>query len=105
MLLVVDVGNTQTHIGLISGGDVVDEWRLATIRHRTSDEIAGTLQGLFTLRGTMVREVVDEVGVASVVPRLTQQWVEMSEKHLGVAAFVVGPGARTGMYKVSAAGE
>ena len=55
MLLVVDVGNTQTHIGLISGGDVVDEWRLATIRHRTSDEIAGTLQSLFTLRGAMVR--------------------------------------------------
>ena len=97
MLLVVDVGNTQTHIGLISGGDVVDEWRLATIRHRTSDEIAGMLQSLFTLRDTMVREVVDEVGVASVVPRLTQQWVEMSEKHLGVEAFVVGPGARTGM--------
>jgi type III pantothenate kinase len=97
MLLVVDVGNTQTHIGLISGGDVVDEWRLATVRHRTSDEIAGLLQGFFSLRGTMVRDAVDEVGIASVVPRLTQQWVEMCEKHLGVDAFVVGPGARTGM--------
>jgi type III pantothenate kinase len=97
MLLVVDVGNTQTHIGLISGGDVVDEWHLATVRHRTSDEIAGLLQGFFSLRGTMVRDAVDEVGIASVVPRLTQQWVEMCEKHLGVDAFVVGPGARTGM--------
>ena len=38
-----------------------------------------------------------EVGVASVVPRLTQQWEEMCEKHLGIQAFVVGPGARTGM--------
>jgi type III pantothenate kinase len=97
VLLVADVGNTQTHIGLVSGGQVVDEWRLATIRHRTSDELAGMLQSLFTLRGTTMRDVVDEVGIASVVPRLTQQWVEMCDKHLGVDAFVVGPGARTGM--------
>jgi type III pantothenate kinase len=97
MLLVVDVGNTQTHIGLIDAGVVVEEWRMATVRHRTSDEIAGMLQGLFSLKGTHVREMIDEVGVASVVPRLTQQWVEMCEKHLGVEAFVVGPGARTGM--------
>jgi len=97
MLLVVDVGNTQTHVGLSSGGDVVDEWRIATVRHRTSDEIAGLLQGFFSLQGTRLREAVDEVGIASVVPRLTQQWVEMCDRHLGVDAFVVGPGARTGM--------
>lgn len=97
MLLVVDVGNTQTHIGVIDDGTVVDEWRMATVRHRTSDEIAGVLQGLFSLRGQRLKETIDEVGVASVVPRLTQQWEEMCQKHLGVTAFVVGPGARTGM--------
>jgi type III pantothenate kinase len=97
MLLVVDVGNTQTHIGVIAGGSVVDEWRMATVRHRTSDEIAGMLQGLFSLKGERLKEVVDEVGVASVVPRLTQQWEEMCVKHLGIRAFVVGPGGRTGM--------
>ena len=97
MLLVVDVGNTQTHIGLMDSGSVAGEWRLATVRHRTSDEIAGLLQGFFSLQDTRLKESVDEVGIASVVPRLTQQWVEMSEKHLGVEAFVVGPGARTGM--------
>ncbi len=97
MLLVVDVGNTQTHVGLSDAGEVVNEWRMATVRHRTSDEIAGLLQGFFSLRGERVREAVDEVGIASVVPRLTQQWVEMCAKHLGVTAFVVGPGARTGM--------
>jgi type III pantothenate kinase len=97
MLLVVDVGNTQTHIGVIDGGAVVDEWRIATVRHRTSDEIAGLLQGFFSLQGRRLKEVVDEVGIASVVPRLTQQWVEMCRKHLDIEAFVVGPGARTGM--------
>ncbi len=97
MLLVVDVGNTQIHIGVIDDGKVTDEWRMATVRHRTSDEIAGMLQGLFSLKGERLKEVIDEVGVASVVPRLTQQWEEMCEKHLGLSAFVVGPGARTGM--------
>lgn len=97
MLLVVDVGNTQTHLGVIDGGAVVDEWRIATVRHRTSDEIAGLLQGFFSLCGRRLKDEVDEVGIASVVPRLTQQWEEMCEKHLGVRAFVVGPGARTGM--------
>ena len=97
MLLVVDIGNTQTHIGLMDEGAVVSEWRLATVRHRTSDEIAGLLQGFFSLHKTGFVEAVDEVGIASVVPRLTQQWVEMCARHLDVEAFVVGPGARTGM--------
>jgi type III pantothenate kinase len=97
MLLVVDVGNTQTHLGLSEGGEITCEWRIATVSHRTSDEIAGLLQGFFSLQGLRFRDAVDEVGIASVVPRLTQQWEEMCEKHLGVSAFVVGPGARTGM--------
>ena len=97
MLLVVDVGNTQTHIGVSEAGEITREWRLATVRHRTSDEIAGLLQGLFSLQGQRLGEAIDEVGIASVVPRLTQQWEEMCEKHLNVRAFVVGPGARTGM--------
>jgi type III pantothenate kinase len=98
VLLAVDVGNTQTHFGLIDAGRVVDDWRIATVSHRTSDEIAGLLQGVFSLRGARLRDEVDEVGIASVVPRLTQQWVEMCGKHLGVTAFVVGPGVRTGMH-------
>ena len=97
MLLVVDVGNTQTVIGLIEAGEVAHHWRLATVRHRTGDEIAGLLQGFFSLIGLRARDEIDEVGIASVVPRLTLQWTEMCEKHLGVTPFVVGPGARTGM--------
>jgi type III pantothenate kinase len=93
----VDVGNTQTVAGLVEGGEVVNDWRIATVRHRTSDEIAGLLQGFFSLAGMRLVEDVDEVGIASVVPRLTLQWTRMCEKHLGLTPFVVGPGARTGM--------
>ena len=97
MLLVIDVGNTQTVIGLSDGGVLANDWRIATVRHRTSDEMAGLLQGFFSLLGLRLREAVDEVAVASVVPRLTAQWVTMSEKHLGLTPFVLGPGVRTGM--------
>jgi type III pantothenate kinase len=97
VLLVVDVGNTQTHIGLMADGQVVSEWRIATVRHRTSDELAGLLQGFFSLQRETLREAVDEVGIASVVPRLTQMWTEMCDKHLGIIPFVVGPGTRTGI--------
>ena len=97
MLLVVDVGNTQTHVGLMDAGVLIDDWRIATVQHRTGDEIAGLLHGLLALRGMSASEAIDEIGIASVVPRLTQQWLEMAAKYLGVEAFVVGPGIRTGM--------
>ncbi|HMK93424.1 MAG TPA: type III pantothenate kinase [Thermoleophilia bacterium] len=97
MLLVIDVGNTQTVIGLLDDGAIVADWRLATVRHRTADELAGLLQGFFSLLGERLRDTVDAMAVASVVPRLTAQWVTMGEKHLGLTPFVVGPGIRTGM--------
>ena len=68
MLLVVDVGNTQTHVGLMDAGDVVGEWRLATVRHRTSDEIAGLLQGFFSLQGLRLKDAIDEVVVLPCAP-------------------------------------
>ena len=97
MLLAVDVGNTQTAVGLMEGAAIVDDWHIATVRHRTGDEIAGLLAGFLAMRGERPREVIDEVAVASVVPRLTTQWVEMCEKHLGLTPFVIGPGVRTGI--------
>ena len=56
MLLVVDVGNTQTVIGLLDGGAIVADWRIATVRHRTADEMAGLLQGFFSLLGERLQE-------------------------------------------------
>lgn len=97
MLLAVDVGNTQTVIGLLDAGEIVNDWRIATVAHRTSDEIAGLLAGFFALLDQRPGDLIDEVAIASVVPRLTTQWVTMCEKHLGLTAFVVGPGVRTGM--------
>ena len=40
MLLTIDVGNTQTVLGLFSGNDLTDHWRIATVAERTADELA-----------------------------------------------------------------
>jgi type III pantothenate kinase len=97
VLLAVDVGNTQTVVGLLNDGAVVEHWRTATSPHRTGDELAGLLAGLFSLQEARPTDLVEEVGIASVVPRLTTEWVDMCQRRLGVEAFVVGPGVRTGM--------
>jgi type III pantothenate kinase len=97
VLLAVDVGNTQTMIGLMEGDRIEHDWRIATVRHRTGDEIAGLLAGFFSLTDWRPQEAIDEVGIASVVPRLTWQWQLMCEKHLKITPFIIGPGTRTGM--------
>ena len=47
MLLVVDVGNTQTHLGAYDGTDLVEHWRFATVRKSTVDELGAALVVLF----------------------------------------------------------
>ena len=51
MLLVVDVGNTQTHIGTYHDGELVEHWRFATVRESTADELGAALRSLLALRG------------------------------------------------------
>ena len=51
MLLAVDVGNTQTHLGMFRGDELVEHWRFATVRDATGDELATVLVNLLALRG------------------------------------------------------
>ena len=51
MLLVVDVGNTQTHFGTFRGDELVEHWRFATVRDSTADELGAALRNLLELRG------------------------------------------------------
>jgi type III pantothenate kinase len=96
MLLVVDVGNTQTHIGTYEGGELVEHWRFATVRDSTADEIGAALRNLVELRGVDL-EQIDSSIVSSTVPQLGPQWLEMTERYLGHEMLVVGPGFKTGM--------
>src|SRR5215213_8138391 len=96
MLLVVDVGNTQTHLGTFDGAELVEHWRFATVRKSTADELGAALRALLALRGLSFRDV-DASIVSSTVPRLRAEWEEVGERYLGHELLVVGPGLRTGM--------
>jgi len=97
-LLVVDVGNTQTHFGLFEAGgtDVVEQWRFATVRESTSDELGAALSNLLGLRGLRFGDVGSSI-VSSTVPQLSEQWRQMSSSYLGHEMLVVGPAIKTGM--------
>jgi type III pantothenate kinase len=98
MLLVVDVGNTQTHFGVFPRGeDVVSEhWRFATVRESTSDELGAALSNLLALRGLGFDDINSSI-VSSTVPQLSEQWTAMARRYLGHEMLVVGPTIRTGM--------
>ena len=76
MLLVVDVGNTQTHLGTYRDGELVQHWRFATVRESTADELGAALRNLLALRG-MHLEMLDGMIVSSTVPQLRPEWTAM----------------------------
>lgn len=98
MLLVVDVGNTQTHFGVFTGDDetISEHWRFATVRQSTGDELGAALSNLLALRGLKFGDVQHSI-VSSTVPQLSEQWLLMSERYLARPTLVVGPSIRTGM--------
>ncbi|WP_372788058.1 type III pantothenate kinase [Paraconexibacter sp.] len=97
MLLVVDVGNTQTHFGTYSPeGELVEHWRFATVRSSTADELGAALRNLLELRGVGLADL-DASIVSSTVPQLAPEWAEMASRYLMHEMVVVGPGIRTGM--------
>ena len=96
MLLAIDLGNTQTHIGMFRGEDLVENWRLATVRETTGDELATLLVSLLELRDLRLRDV-DDVILSSVVPQLTPEYERLAERYLPGSLTVVGPGMKTGM--------
>jgi type III pantothenate kinase len=96
MLLVVDVGNTQTHFGTWRDDELVEHWRFATVRESTADELGAALRSLLELRGVTLADL-DASIVSSTVPQLGPEWADMASRYLGHEMLVVGPGIRTGM--------
>lgn len=97
MLLAVDVGNTQTHLGAFDGNDLVEHWRFQTRPGMTGDELAERISGFFELRGMRLGDAGGII-VSSVVPPLGAQYELLAERYLGGArCLLVGPGIKTGM--------
>src|SRR5688500_16839799 len=91
MLLAVDVGNTQTVLGLYRGDELADHFRLATDRSRTGDELGVTLAALLDL------EDVDGICLATTVPALQREWERVADRWARAPLLVVGPGIKTGI--------
>jgi type III pantothenate kinase len=96
MLLAVDVGNTQTVLGLFDSEQLVEHWRVATEAERTGDELAALFADLLDLRGRSFDDVSD-VSLSSTVPLLGRAYQELAERHIDAPLLVLGPGTRTGI--------
>lgn len=96
MLLAIDVGNTQTHVGMFRGEELVEHWRFATGREATADELATTISGLLALRDLGLDDVEAAI-ISSVVPSLAHEYQELSRRYLNDSGALVGPSLKTGM--------
>ncbi len=96
MLLTVDVGNTNTVLGVYRGAGLLAHWRLTTLRDQTVDEYGILTRNLLTLAQLDLREIHGVI-ISSVVPPLNGTLAEMSKRYFSTPALFVEPGVKTGM--------
>ncbi len=96
MLLVIDVGNTNTVLGLYDGDRLVHSWRLTTERQRTTDEYGILCRNLFELTGVEWSSIT-AVAIASVVPPLNHTLWRMSVVYFRTEPLFIDPATNSGM--------
>src|SRR3712207_3319421 len=94
--MAVDVGNTQTVLGLFEGDEVRGQWRLATEAHRTADELAVVFAGLLRLQGMHLDDVSAMI-VSSVVPGLARSYRDLAGEIFEVPFYPVDARMETGL--------
>ena len=94
MLLVIEVGNTNTKIGVYDGPRLLVSWRLTTRREQTSDEYGLFIETLLRTRG-IAPAAVRGVAISNVVPPVQQPLEWMCEKYFSVTPLTVEPGVNT----------
>jgi len=96
MLLAIDIGNTNTVLGLFEGDKLVHDWRIRTEVDMTIDEYAITLRSLFAVHEIPVDSVRDVI-ISCVVPPVLNSTERFCQRFFRTTPLVVGPGIRTGM--------
>src|SRR5438034_9248374 len=96
MLLVIDIGNTNTSLGVFDGDNLVANWRLTTARERTGDEWGVHTRNLFALAGLDFKSI-DAIAIASVVPPLNFTLKRMAEVYFQVTPLFVDHTIETGV--------
>ncbi len=95
-ILVIDIGNTNTVLGLYQGDSLRALWRLGTNREQTADEYGVVIHNLFALENLSAADI-SGIMIASVVPPMDSVLAEMARKYFKMEAQFLGPGTRTGM--------
>ena len=96
MLLVIDIGNSNTVLGIYEHQVLKNNWRIGTDKDRTVDEYAMLIDNLFRLSGLNFSDL-DDVIVSSVVPPMLDTIAGLCQQYFKLTPFVVGPGIKTGM--------
>jgi len=96
VILVMDVGNTQTTVGLYRGETLIHHWRLTTARHRSQDEWGTLFHSLFHFNDLPMDEV-NGVAVCSVVPPADLPIRDMVKRYFGRTPLFIAPGIKTGL--------
>ncbi len=97
MLLAIDVGNTETVVGVFRDEDLAWRWRMATVPDRTADELALLFGGFLQQQELSFDRNVTGVVLSSVVPSATQAIREMVRRYFRFQPVVVEPGVKTGV--------
>ncbi len=96
MLLAVDIGNTDTTLGVFEGEELRATWHMATGIHRMADEYAALLLNLLHHQGLDISEI-KEIALCSVVPPLIATFDELCQRYFNLSPLVVGAGVKTGV--------
>ncbi len=96
MLLVFDVGNTNIVLGVYHGKELLDYWRIATDKDKTSDEYSIVIHQFFQYNGLNIKDVKDVI-ISSVVPNIMYSLEHASRKLFKRDPLIVGSGIKTGM--------
>ncbi|MBC7333455.1 MAG: type III pantothenate kinase [Actinobacteria bacterium] len=94
MLLAIDIGNTQTVVGLFKDNDLLSSWRMVTPRHETSDEIGASVYNFLRNSGYDPQQIRG-LAVSCVVPRILNEIKNMSKRYFGCEAFIVESEVKT----------
>jgi len=95
-LLAIDIGNSNTVVGLFKNSELAQSWRLTTVQERTSDEHGVLVKNLLALSGYDNLKM-DGIAISCVVPPLLPSIRQMSTTYFNCEPFVVQPGIKTGM--------
>jgi type III pantothenate kinase len=100
VLLTIDIGNTNTVLGVFDGERLVDHWRIVTVPDRTADELAVVLHGLLGVwrGGGLSERNISGISLCSTVPSALHEMREMCQRYYGdLTTLIVEPGVKTGV--------